>query len=98
MKDNLWNAFQIMLDNWNRMLSSEMDQAEEDADQFEASFYQFIDIFREWFFQREEKPQHIDEVLAITEVKDLIEQVPAPLMINVQTELEIMLEEGLNKR
>ena len=85
-------AFEEMIRNWNRMGSSDMDEAGDAADRFERSFYLFIDEVKDWFAQRGTKPQSLDEALALPEMEAFAEELPGPLLLNFETELELIVE------
>lgn len=92
MTDKVTESFHAMLENWRLMQSSDLDSAGDDADRFESSFYEFIDEFREWFTSLDKKPSVLDDVMAMPEVEAITDQLPAPLLLNFETELELILE------
>jgi hypothetical protein len=92
LTDKVTESLNTMLENWRLMQSSDMDSAGDDADRFERSFYEFIDEFREWFTTLENKPTVLDDALAMPEVEAITDQLPAPLLLNFETELELILE------
>jgi len=85
-------AFRTMLENWNRMKGSSEEEAEEHADQFQRSFYVFVDEMRSWFGQLPEKPKSLEEAKQLTELRELMERLPAELELNFETELELIVE------
>ncbi|MFB9325128.1 hypothetical protein ACFFSY_04220 [Paenibacillus aurantiacus] len=85
-------ALTEMLRNWQDMSSAEEAEAEEAAERFEASFYRFIDAFRVWVWRLASPPVTIDELLALPAVRLLTDRLPAPLLLNFETEAELILE------
>ncbi|TCP58296.1 hypothetical protein EV586_102750 [Tumebacillus sp. BK434] len=92
MWDKVKAAYDEMITNWNLMQSSDLDSAGDDADRFQTSFYTFVDEMKEWLEAREQKPRTTDEALALPEVAELYEELPGPLMLNFETELELIVE------
>lgn len=85
-------AFQLMLDNWEKMKRSHEEDAQEDADQFEASFYALFAEVRTWYEGLEEQPKTLDDALKQEEIKQMVEQLPAEILLNFETELEWIIE------
>ncbi|MFC5451898.1 hypothetical protein [Paenibacillus aestuarii] len=95
MLDKVMNALETALNNWNAMFSSgsmDSDQAEETANRFEASFYTFIDALREWVYSMDNPPQTLDAFMELDAVKEMADQLPAPLYLNFETEAELIVE------
>ncbi|MGO0059641.1 hypothetical protein ACTID9_06465 [Brevibacillus fluminis] len=92
MGKTIMDGLEIVLANWNRMQSSEMDEAGDDAEQFEASFYRWIDQLRTWYHSLAHKPADVDEALAIPEIAAITERLPTTLYLNFETELELIIE------
>ncbi|WP_400161964.1 hypothetical protein ACAF76_016550 [Brevibacillus sp. TJ4] len=92
MKSELEKAFQTMLDNWERMKRSVEDDAEEDADQFQSSFYKLTEQLRDWFGQRQDQPKSLDEAMQTEEISRMLDRLPAELLLNFETELELIVE------
>lgn len=92
MKKEVTEAFETMLANWSAMQRSDMDSAGDDADRFQDSFYQFIEEFKEWFTGLEDRPTDLGAALAMPEIDAFVEQLPGPLHLNFETELELILE------
>lgn len=90
MDQDLEKAFQTMLDNWERMKQSDEEEAEADADQFQASFYALMEQVRSWFGQLPEKPESLDEALQMEEISRLVERLPGELLLNLETEFFIL--------
>ena len=85
-------ALQLMLDNWEKMKRSDEEDAEEDADQFEASFYALCAEVRAWYEGLEEQPKTLEDALKLEEIKKMVEQLPAEILLNFETELEWIIE------
>jgi hypothetical protein len=85
-------SLNAVLENWQRMQSSDMDSAGDDADHFEDSFYEFIDQVRLWFEAMENQPNSLDEALVKPEIEKIVDQLPAPLYLNFETELDLIIE------
>ncbi|ASS74326.1 hypothetical protein CIG75_04565 [Tumebacillus algifaecis] len=92
MIDKIQAAYDEMIANWNTMQSSDMDSAGDDADRFQSSFYRFIEELQEWLVTAEPKPRTVDAAMALPWLAELYEELPAPLMLNFETELELIVE------
>jgi hypothetical protein len=93
MTDRLQESFDTMLSNWNRMQASDLDEAGDDADRFQTSFYRFIDELRDYLHTLSQRPQTLVAALALPEITALSDQLPAPLLLNFETELELIVEQ-----
>ncbi|GED13626.1 hypothetical protein AM501_28900 [Aneurinibacillus migulanus] len=92
--EKMWEAFEHMQGNWSRMQhSDDQEEAEEDANRFEESFYAFIEAFRIWFNTLKPRPATLDEALVLPEVEKITEELPVPLYLNFETELEYIIED-----
>jgi hypothetical protein len=85
-------AFLLMLNNWEKMKRSEEEDAEEDANQFEASFYAMVDELRKWYEGLEQKPQTLEDALKIEEIQQMVEELPVEILLNFETELEWIVD------
>lgn len=85
-------ALKTMLDNWEKMKRSEEDEAEEDANQFEASFYAFMQEVRNWVEGLEQPPKTLEEAMQLAKIEALVEQLPVEIMLNFETELELIVD------
>ncbi|MBD0378835.1 hypothetical protein [Paenibacillus sedimenti] len=92
MNSAIEQAFNIMLRNWNSMSGTDNDEAEENANEFEASFYIFIEAVREWVYGLEQQPQTLEEMMGLPGMQILLDQLPAPLHLNFETEAELIIE------
>lgn len=93
MEDKLEEAFAMVLENWRKMQVSEMEAAEEDAERFEVSFYRWTDLIEAWMKGLNSKPESLDEAMKLPEIEQMIDQLPTPLYINFETELDLIIEE-----
>ncbi|MGE7273161.1 hypothetical protein ACQKK5_17070 [Brevibacillus panacihumi] len=85
-------ALRTMLDNWEKMKRSEEDEAEEDANQFEASFYALMQEVRNWVEGLEQPPKTLEEAMQLEKIEELVEQLPVEIMLNFETELELIVD------
>ncbi|CAH1208170.1 hypothetical protein PAECIP111891_03169 [Paenibacillus allorhizoplanae] len=92
MDPKVKQALDITLQNWQTMTSYQSDEKEAVADQFQSSFYVFIDTVSDWVLRQEPMPQTLDEMLAIDMIQDIFDLLPAPLHLNLETELELMID------
>jgi hypothetical protein len=86
------SALTTVLRNWNAMSGSGGNEAEATADEFEHSFYAFIEAVRIWFHGLEHKPQTLDEMYELLWIKEILGLLPDPLHLNFETEIEFILE------
>ncbi|WP_261305576.1 hypothetical protein [Paenibacillus andongensis] len=91
MNPNVEQALQTTLKNWNAM-SASGDEQEAVADQFQSSFYLFIDAVREWVDELEPRPQTIDVLLEMEMMQEIFDALPAPLHLNFETEVELIMD------
>jgi hypothetical protein len=84
-------ALDTAINNWSSMTGSDTD-AESTANEFEASFYVFIDAVREWFYELAQRPQTLDDFLNLSMIQDILDLLPAPLHLNFETEAELIIE------
>lgn len=92
MNPNVKQALQTTLKNWNAMSASLGDEQEAVADQFQSSFYLFIDAVREWVDELEPRPQTIDVLLEMEMMQEIFDALPAPLHLNFETEVELIMD------
>ncbi|MED1948036.1 MULTISPECIES: hypothetical protein [Brevibacillus] len=92
MDTNIEKALCTTLEYWDRMKKSHEDDAEDDANQFEASFYRMMELIREWYDQLETKPDTLEDALLLPDVAEVAEQLPVEIMLNFETELELIVD------
>jgi hypothetical protein len=82
----------ITLRNWASLSNASHDEAESTADEFEASFYRFIDSVRGWYLALNPRPGTLEELFDMPAIAAVIDRLPAPLYLNFETEVELMLD------
>jgi hypothetical protein len=92
METSIQKALSITLANWEKMKKSHEDDAEEDANQFEASFYKMMEEIRHWFGQLQTTPASLEEALLLPDLMEVADQLPAEISLNFETELELIVE------
>lgn len=85
-------ALEITLHNWQVMTSYQSDEKEAVADQFQSSFYVFIETVRNWVLRQDTLPLTLDEILEIVIIQDIFDLLPAPLHLNFETEIELIID------
>ncbi|QSO47814.1 hypothetical protein [Alicyclobacillus mengziensis] len=83
-----------MLQLWNRMKTSEMDEAGDDADRFQMTFYMFMEHVEKWVQPLQQRPADAEEARLNPEFQKLFESLPDPLQIPFETELDAILADG----
>ncbi|MGG1658575.1 hypothetical protein [Brevibacillus sp. NRS-1366] len=92
MDATIEKALHTMLANWERMKKSHEDDAEDDANTFEASFYQLMETIRKWYGRLEPKPESLDEALLLPDLAEVMDQMPGEIILNFETELELIVD------
>lgn len=92
MNQKIEQILNTTLSNWKAMSAPLNEDAEPVADQFESSFYLFIDAVREWFHGLDPQPRTLEEFLALPLMTEIKNQLPAPLHLNFETEAELIFE------
>ena len=85
-------ALEITLHNWQAMTSYQSDDKEAMADQFQSSFYVFIETVRDWVLRQDTMPLTLDDMLEIDMIQDIFDLLPAPLHLNFETEIELIID------
>ena len=88
----LMRALDAAVANWNALSGAGYDRAESAADEFEASFYRFIDALRDWVNRLSKRPQTLEELLGLPVMREIARRLPEPLHLNLETEAELILE------
>ncbi|WP_462411657.1 hypothetical protein [Neobacillus sp. Marseille-QA0830] len=78
--------------DWELMKKASEDESEECAERFERHFYDFIDELKVWYQHLEQPPATIEEAENLSDIKEIIDRLPAPLELNFLTELEFIIE------
>ncbi|MBP1155555.1 MULTISPECIES: hypothetical protein [unclassified Paenibacillus] len=92
MNAKVEQALNITIRNWNSMSGSNNDEAESTANEFESSFYLFIDTVREWADGLNPRPQTLEEFLEQPMIQDILDLLPTPLHLNFETEAELIVD------
>lgn len=92
MDPSVKQALAFTLHNWQAMTSYQSDEKEAVADQFQSSFYVFIDTVRDWVLVQDPLPLSLDDLLEIDLIQAIFDQLPAPLHLNFETELELIID------
>ncbi|MBP1992270.1 hypothetical protein [Paenibacillus eucommiae] len=92
MNTQVEQTLDAALRNWKSMSGAGHDEAEATADEFEASFYTFIDAVREWVNGLDQRPQTLEDFLELSVVQKLTDRLPAELHLNFETEAELILD------
>lgn len=96
MDDRLAEALATMNSNWEAMGRADFDDAEDAADRFENSFYRFIDEFRRFVNTLKPRPATLEQLLALDPCTEIMDRLPAPLLLNFETEAELIID-GLER-
>ncbi|MBU8908347.1 hypothetical protein KH400_17195 [Desertibacillus haloalkaliphilus] len=81
-----------MLKQWQAMQSSSIDDSGEDADIFERLFYIMTAEIKEWYKQLPSKPKTLEQAFQLPLIAEIEEELPAPLLLNFETEIEMIVE------
>lgn len=81
-------ALDTVLHNWQTMQTSDIDDAGDDAERFEQSFYRLIDKVAAFLAQLQKQPKDLEAALLLPELAALRARLPSPLQLNFDTELE----------
>lgn len=92
MDATIEKALRQTLDAWERMKRSHEDDAEDDANQFEASFYKLMDTIRSWFNELPAKPKTLEDALLLPDLAEVADQMPGEIVLNFETELELIVD------
>ncbi len=92
MDDKMNSLLETALRNWAALSNASHDDAEATADEFEASFYRFIDAVREWYLDQEPRPGTLEDMLDKPAIAAIVDLLPVPLYLNFETEVELMID------
>ncbi|GAA3406296.1 hypothetical protein ACFFNY_23675 [Paenibacillus hodogayensis] len=92
MDDHVERMLRVVISNWNAMAMADGEESEPAADAFQASFYRFIDAVRDWFDAIEPRPPNFEAMMALPAMLSIAERLPAPLLLNFETEAELIFE------
>jgi hypothetical protein len=88
-------AFETMIRDWNMMQSGTMedqDANEDNAERFETNFHRLIEEIKLWYQALDIPPRTAEALQEIEPLQSLIEDLPAPLLLPFETELEHLVE------
>lgn len=92
MKKQMLDAFELLLEQWARNQQTHiLEGAEDQATLLEHRFYKFVEVFSQWF-QTIEKPNSLEEALEIPEIRSISDQLPAPLYLPFENELDMLVD------
>jgi hypothetical protein len=89
--DDVRKDLNDVLSLWQKMKTSDVEEAGEDADRFQAAFYQFVDRVRVWVANLDNRPSDVETAKLQSDFSMLFDLLPEPLQITFETELEIIL-------
>ncbi len=92
MINRVKEKLETALEDWEMMKKSSEDESEECAERFERHFYEFIDELKVWYQHLEQPPATIEEAENLSEMKEMMERLPAPLELNFLNELELIID------
>lgn len=92
MFDRVKEILEMALEDWEMMKTASEDESEECAERFEMHFYEFIDELKIWYQHLDQPPATIEKAENLTEIKEIVKRLPAPLELNFYTELELIIE------
>jgi hypothetical protein len=92
LENKVEQALDTALKQWEAMSGAGGADAEPVADEFQSSFYLFIDALREWVDELSPRPQTLEQLLELPFVQKLAGKLPAPLYLNFETEAELIIE------
>lgn len=83
---------EIALEDWEMMKKASENDSEECAERFERHFYEFIEELKIWYQHLEQPPSTIEDAEKLIEIREIMKRIPAPLELNVITELELIID------
>lgn len=90
-------ALDVALDDWSHMQTTSGDEGAEWAERFERHFYEMVEKLRVWYEGLDPKPTSYEKLEVMSEIEEIQEQLPGPLLINFVTELEDIYD-GVEKK
>jgi hypothetical protein len=92
MNAQVQKTLDAALKNWNAMAGADHEEAESTANEFESSFYTFIDALRAWVYGLDRRPQTLDELMELPMIQEIVDLLPVLLLLNFETEAELILD------
>lgn len=80
------------LEDWEMMKTASEDESDECAERFEMHFYEFISELKDWYQSLEHPPTTIEVAENLSEIREIMEHLPGPLVLNFLNELELIIE------
>lgn len=92
--DKVWQAFEIVLEDWGHMQKATYEEGDEAAERFETHFYVFINELDAWFstLNNEDKPADVIEAEKHPLISKIQGRLPDPLSIPFTNELERVID------
>ncbi|AOM82906.1 hypothetical protein [Salisediminibacterium beveridgei] len=90
--DCVHNTLNQALEDWSMMQKTDGDEGADWAETFELHFYEFIDDFKKWYESLPEKPQTVEKLEEMSEVKEIQDKLPGPLQLNFTMEMEEIVD------
>jgi len=91
--DEVLEAFNVMIEDWNMMQQTSGDVGAEWAERFEKHFYEFSKQLKDWINLLQPRPMTLEEIENLPEMKKMLEILPEPLHLNLIIELEEIIED-----
>lgn len=92
VNEQLQKPFQQVLQQWQRNQQAHiLEGAEDEATLLEHHFYTFIEAFSAWF-KTIDRPASLEEALALPDVQEIVRELPAPLYIPFENELDLLVD------
>ncbi|MFD1738421.1 hypothetical protein ACFSCX_18010 [Bacillus salitolerans] len=90
--------FETALEAWSMMQKTTDDEGAEWAERFERYFYEFSKELKIWINNLDVKPTSLEEAEALPEIQYWMDHLPAPVQLNLLTELEEIIDGIETKR
>ncbi|MGG1552602.1 hypothetical protein [Paenibacillus ferrarius] len=97
MERKVEETLRACIQHWNAMASADEEDQEGAADHFQSSFYIWIEAVREWVQGMQSAPESLDAFMALPDVEEIMDLLPAPLHLNFETEAELILEDFIRE-
>lgn len=91
MFEDVLQTLEEVLFLWEQMKQSDLDDAGDDADQFQHMFYVFTEHVRAWIAAMSQPPRDLESARLHPQFARLFEALPDPLLIPFETELDTIL-------
>jgi hypothetical protein len=98
MEQNVYISLQKTLEDWKMMQHTVGDEGAEWAERFERHFYEFIDELKKWVNIQTPRPKTLEDAEEMEMIKEIKTLLPTPLLLNVITELEAIIDKEEQSR